>query len=228
MAESSKLHRKFLTAAIVIGFAAILILFFHNNCKSGKKMYLPEVSLPDIPDIEYVLYDIVNAIDSQGYTASNPCYYFQVNKITSEEIDGAKKESYTIDIQWANSGVHMNDSASGFLVQYDIEPKKYFILTSTNMKVNLAQRPMEFQCGQEFPIEDFIRRRSDRDSSISLTSTLEKSEQNDTIETFYTISEKIKVKFEISKYFTTVIDQEDGTKIRFIHPEYLKDEETEE
>lgn len=169
-----------------------------------SNLRLQNVYLPEIPDLEYLLYDIVHSVDTAGYTDSYPYYYVQINKIPGENNDSVTKECYSIDVQWKSSAVCRIDSAIGFLESSMINPEPYFILTSTDMDVCiLPADPFSWRLFSSLIIGS---PKFEKDTTLSISSTLRQGVCADTLETTYRLDDEREFKFYAGKYYTDVYD----------------------
>lgn len=169
-----------------------------------SNLLLQNVYLPEIPDLEYILYDIAHSADTTGYTDSYPYYYVQIKK-SRKHNDSIQQECYSINIQWKSSKVCKNDSAIGYLSPSGIEPENYYILTSTDMDVDLLQD--DLLSWRLFSSLIIGSPKFEKDTTLSISSTLKQGIQADTLETTYRLDDKREFKFYAGKYYTDVYDK---------------------
>lgn len=222
---------------ILIGFISYLIYLRSISAKymGADNLYLQEIYFDDVPELSFILYDIVNHVDSDGYTSQYPYYYAQVSQVSDVDLDSFKREIFRIDLQWKSTDVCKNDTAIGYLgMPYPI-PQKFFIITSTYLDVGFSRTlfsnagwcrlPLSedsFAFKDDKPVlikRELIRPDYDRDSTIEKTAILTIDTYPDTVKISYRLGYR-RVDFDISEYYTIETTPDYGNVV-WINPKFF-------
>lgn len=191
-----------LSILIIIVLSAAYIMFkkpLLATLSHKESLYLPNIRFPDIPNAEYILYDIISSSDSVYGKGSDPYYYFRgikyfyfrdtryfyfsIYKMPENEDEGINV--YKINIQSINTDIRPNDTIIGYVRPHDgWADKTYFILTSTNLPVYIEDR---------YDWEDFTQdatfNKSNADSTVVWNCCLEQIISADYRNSFVKVSE---------------------------------------
>lgn len=157
------------------------------------ELYLPEISLPDIPDIGFILYDMVSSSDSLYSSESSKYYYFQIAKVSESENDGERKSIYSINIRCDGTVPCKDDTIIGYIAPWTLSSGKCFLLTSTDLPVYLER--------WEFFMQKSTKEGYGADSIFTCHYTLEHNVSPDGESLFVEVPENgDKVAFDINKW----------------------------